>query len=494
VLQNIITFDKVYYSYPRTKKWALKGIDFSVKTGEFLAVMGENGAGKTSFCKLINGIIPNIYGGKLSGTVTVDGISTANSTVSHLAQKAGMVLDDPDAQIFTSSVREETAFGPGNLLLPACEIEERAKWALSAAGLSGYEQRQPVTLSGGEKQRLAIAATLAMRTKIIVLDEPFCRLDHTGAQEVIAALLYIRRKYEITVIMASHDSGKMAEIADRVLILKDGQIIACDTAKVIFSNHNFLAENGIQPPNGSDVNKIFTVKNENLQVNEKGPAVKINNFRYSYKVSNISIENINLSFADNDFAAIAGSNGSGKTTLLKNITGLLKPCAGDIYIRGINTKALSISDISKEAGFVMQNPDNQLFTASVYKEVSFSLKNAGLSRQEVRRRTEDALRTVGLEDFNAFPHALCKADRTKTIIACILAMGCKIIIFDEIDVGQDYNGSLKVMNIARELHSKGYTIIFVTHNMSLICAFAQRLIMMDKKGIITDMRREKNGT
>jgi energy-coupling factor transporter ATP-binding protein EcfA2 len=189
VPQDIITFDKIYYSYPRTKKWVLKGIDFSVKTGEFLAVMGENGAGKTSFCKLINGIIPNVYGGQLSGTVTVDGVNTANSTVSQLAQKAGMVLDDPDAQIFTSSVREEAAFGPGNLLLPAREIEERVKWALSAVSLDGYEQRQPVTLSGGEKQRLAIASAFAMRTKILILDEPLCRLDHAGVQEVITTLL-----------------------------------------------------------------------------------------------------------------------------------------------------------------------------------------------------------------------------------------------------------------------------------------------------------------
>jgi energy-coupling factor transport system ATP-binding protein len=333
-----------------------------------------------------------------------------------------------------------------------------------------------------------------MRTKILILDEPLCRLDHAGAQEVIAALLDIRQKYQITVIMAANDSWKMAEIADRVCVLKDGQIIARDTAKTVFSNHNFLSENGIQPSNESDINKIFTVKNDSLSVNEKEPAVKINNFFYSYKTSGISIENINLSIADNDFAAIIGCNGCGKTTLLKNITGLLKPCTGDIFIRGKNTKELSISDISKEAGFVMQNPDNQLFTSSVYKEVSFALKNAHLSKQEISRRTEDALRKVGLDDFDAFPHALCKADRTKTVIACVIAMGCKIIIFDEIDIGHDYRGSLKVMDIARELHSKGYTVIFFFYYMSLICAYAQRLIMMDRKGIITDMRREKNGT
>ena len=155
----------------------------------------------------------------------------------------------------------------------------------------------------------------------------------------------------------------------------------------------------------------------------------------------------------------------------------------------MDTKELSVPAISKEAGFVMQNPDNQLFTDSVYSEVSFALKNSSLSKTEIRRRTEDALRTVGLENYDAFPHALNRADRTKTVIASVLAMGCKIIIFDEIDVGQDYPGSLKIMNIAKELHAKGYTIIFVTHNISLVCEYAQRLIMMERNGIIMNKRR-----
>jgi energy-coupling factor transport system ATP-binding protein len=170
--------------------------------------------------------------------------------------------------------------------------------------------------------------------------------------------------------------------------------------------------------------------------------------------------------------------------LLKNITGLLHPSSGDIFIRGKNTKELKISEISKEIGFVMQNPDTQLFTDSVYKEVTFALKNKRLSKAEIKQRTEDALNTIGLEDWDAFPHALNKADRTKTVIACVLAMGCRIILFDEVDIGNDYRGCLKIMNIARDLHSKGFTIIFVTHNMFLANEYAHRLIKMERNGII----------
>jgi energy-coupling factor transport system ATP-binding protein len=288
--------------------------------------------------------------------------------------------------------------------------------------------------------------------------------------------------------MSAHHSGKILESADRVCILSNGKIAACDTARNIFSNYALLDENGIQPPVEKDIFSVFTTENNKFYGADA--AIQITDFSFSYD-SNVSFKNINLTVEDNDFIALTGLNGCGKTTLLKNITGLLRPASGDIYIRGKNVKTLSVSDISKEIGFVMQNPDNQLFSASVYEEVSFALKNAGLSKTEIQERVQDALKITGLEDKSAFPFALNRSDRTKTVIACILAMGCKIIILDETDIGQDYRGSVKIMNLARELHSKGNTIIFVTHNMSLVCDYANRLIMMERNGIVMDMRRNE---
>jgi len=485
---EIINFQNVSYSYTGGKN-ALEGINLSVKEGEFLAVMGENGAGKTTFCKLINGIIPHLCGGQLSGTVTVDGLRTDKSSVPALALKAGIVLDDPDTQLFTSSVFHEAAFGPENLLLPPEEIKKRVNWALGVAGLCGFENRLPASLSGGEKQRLVIAASLAMKGKILVLDEPLCRLDPEGAAQVMSVLKDLKEKHGITVIMADHHSGMIKDIADRVCVLRNGHIAACDTAEKIFSCRSLLDENGIQPPFEGDIHGVFSENKEKYSRSEiKTNAIQITDFSYSYG-PNSSVENISLTVSDNEFTAIIGRNGCGKTTLLKNIAGLLKPCKGDIFIRGKNTKNLTVWAVSKEAGFVMQNPGSQLFTGSVYDEVSFALKNANLPKTEIHRRVQDALCMTGLEDPSAFPHALSAADRTKTVIACILAMDCKIIIFDEIDVGLDYKESLKIMNLAKELHSKGYTIIFVTHNISLVCEYAHRLIKMEKNGILSDMRR-----
>jgi len=479
----VIKLDNVSFKYPHTQDYALNGINLSVFEGEFLAIMGENGAGKTTFCKLLNGIIPHLCGGRLSGTVTVDGVNTVKSSVPQLALKVGMTLDDPDIQLFTSSVRYEAAFGLQNILLQPEEIEKRVSFALRAVALAGFEDRTPSTLSGGEKQRLAIAAILAMKSKVFVLDEPLCRLDTQGAQEVMSVLSELRKNEKITIIMAMHESAKAVEFADRICILKNGKIAALDTAKNIFSDRALLENNGIQLITDTFTNFVPQ------KIECDNPVIDIKNLSFSYP-NGSGIKNVNLSITENDFIAIMGDNGCGKTTLLKCITGLLRPCGGDIFIRGKNTKELSVSDISKDVGFVMQNPDTQLFTDSVYKEVAFALRNMRLSKTEIKRRVETALKTVGLNDADAFPPALSRQDRTKTLIACVLAMDCKIIIFDEVDVGNDYLGGLKIMNIARDLHSKGFTIIFITHNMVLADEYAHRLIKMEKDRIVFDGRRE----
>ncbi|MCL2210937.1 MAG: energy-coupling factor ABC transporter ATP-binding protein [Treponema sp.] len=495
---SIVDFNDVSFIYPRSRKKALDGVTISIEKGEFLAVMGEAGSGKSAFCKLINGVIPLLSGGRLSGTVISDGIRADKSTVPQMAIKVGLVMDDPDAQLFTSSAREEAAFGPENLLLPPEEIEKRIEYALNAVGLKGFDDRNPASLSGGEKQRLVIAAALAMKCGILVLDEPLCRLDPKGAVDVMNVLKDIQKNSRITVIMSSHNSGLMAKYADRVCILKNGKIAALDSAEIIFSNAELLESNGIQSP--EIVNEFFLTESaENAESGgEKSIepnsllascAIKISNLNFKYPTGT-GISNLNLSINEGDFAALIGDNGCGKTTLLKCITGLLKPHEGEIFIKNKNANILSVSDISKDVGYVMQNPDNQLFTDSVFKEIAFALKNMRLSKPEIKQRAQEALDIVGLQDADAFPHALSRADRTKTVIACVLAMGCKILVLDEIDVGNDYKGNLKIMDVLNSLNARGFTIIFVTHNMFLAHKYARRLIKLDRNGIVYDMRRE----
>jgi energy-coupling factor transport system ATP-binding protein len=199
------------------------------------------------------------------------------------------------------------------------------------------------------------------------------------------------------------------------------------------------------------------------------------------------IEDITVNIADNEFTAIIGRNGSGKTTLLKNFTGLLRPCSGDILIRGKNSRLMSVPSIASEIGFVMQNPDRQLFCDTVYDEAAFALKAAKIPDNEIKRRVNEALAACGLSDArDAFPPALSRGDRAKTVIASVLAMGPKILIFDEPAGGQDFHSARMIMDIAAGLHRGGHTVIFVTHNMSLAAQYARRIIVMDKKRIVMD--------
>jgi energy-coupling factor transporter ATP-binding protein EcfA2 len=252
VPDTIIQLENVSWLYAHAQSWALHNISMTIHEGEFVVVMGETGAGKTSFCRLLNGLIPHSLPGKLLGTVTIDGMQTSATPVAQLAAKVGMAFDDPEAQLFTARVDDEVAFALENVLMPAEEIRERVPWALEAAGLSAYSHYAPSALSGGQKQRLAIAAALAMATKVLVLDEPASQLDPSGAREVLSFIRELRNRKGLTVVMTSASGEEAAEFADRVCVLKNGILAAYDTPRRIFANPDLSAESAIWPPQVSE--------------------------------------------------------------------------------------------------------------------------------------------------------------------------------------------------------------------------------------------------
>ncbi|MCL2193473.1 MAG: energy-coupling factor ABC transporter ATP-binding protein, partial [Treponema sp.] len=209
----------------------------------------------------------------------------------------------------------------------------------------------------------------------------------------------------------------------------------------------------------------------------KAAAIQVERLQYCYP-SRLVLDNLDLAIGENEFTAILGQNGSGKTTLLKNITGLLRPLQGKIFVRGKDTAKMNVAEIAAEIGYVMQDSDNQLFEQTVYDEVAFALKPFWQKRG-IQQRIEEALEMLGLQDSrDAFPPALCKADRVKTVFAAVLAMGAKILVLDEPLAGQDSGGSRMIMEILAGLHQKGYTVILVTHNIRISAEYAQRLVVM----------------
>ena len=240
--------DRVSYQYPRATAPALRNVTLELHAGEFVGLIGPTGAGKTTLCLTLNGIVPQAHGGRFFGRVTVAGLDTVEQPVSELARHVGLVFEDPETQLVTPSVENEVAFALENLGFPRAEIRARLSWALQVTGLTGLEQRPPHTLSGGQKQRLAIAAALALRPALLVLDEPTSQLDPAGAQEVFATIRALNRELGVTVLLVSHAAEELAEHADRIALLAHGELVAVGTPAEIYGDVARLEACALRPP------------------------------------------------------------------------------------------------------------------------------------------------------------------------------------------------------------------------------------------------------
>lgn len=252
-----IEIEAVSYRYPDTTSMVLKNIDLKINEGEFVGIIGPNSAGKTTLCLTMNGVIPHSIGGKLQGRIVVDGMNTLDHTVPELAVKVGLVVSDPEAQLLQLTVEEEVAFGPANLGVPREEIFQRTKEMIALVGLQGKESRFPLSLSGGEMQRLAIASVLAMNPKIIILDEPTANLDPVGTMEVFSVMQQIKEQTKMTVVMAEHQIEHLVQFADRILVMDDGEVILDGAPREIFKETETLAKIGIEPPEVTEMSDLL---------------------------------------------------------------------------------------------------------------------------------------------------------------------------------------------------------------------------------------------
>ena len=524
----------VSYRYPRTKRTVIKKLNLSVQKGELLAVMGENGAGKSTLCQILNGIIPHSAGGKMKGQVLIEGINTQESSVGQLSTIVGIVLEDPETQLFTTSVLNEVSFGPENLLMPVEEILERARRVLKLVRLDGFEDRPPTDLSGGQKQRLAIAAGLVMEPSILVLDESTSQIDPLGVVEVLSLIQKLNKELNMTIVMATDKSEEVARIADHILVLDEGREVAYGTPREIFADTGFFKRFMIRSPQVSQLGSILEEKGHPLPTfpivlkeahdgivelldgkytpavndsvkseiisSEKSktktstpkPIITVDHLAYVYQPRDVlAVDDVNFEINEGEFVAIIGQNGSGKTTILKNLLGLLHPTEGKITVAGLDTSQAAVADLARHVGFVLQNPDQQLFAETIEQEIAFGPQNLGVDEDEVMRRVDEALEMVGLDcDKMEFPPALSKGDRAKVVIASALALNPEIMVLDEPTTGQDYKGCHQILQIARKLHQENRTVVFVTHHMALVAEYAQRVIIMCEGKILLDSKTE----
>ncbi|MBN2393834.1 MAG: ATP-binding cassette domain-containing protein [Anaerolineae bacterium] len=509
----LVTLDNVSYIYPHTEKPALHDVTLDIGKGEFLGLIGPTGAGKTTLCLSLSGIVPQFYGGCFFGHITVAGMDTLGHPVSHLARHVGSVFEDPETQLTATSVENEIAFALENLSVPREEILARIPRALEAARLEGIAKKHPRELSGGQKQRLAIAAALAVQPDILVLDEPTSQLDPMGAQEVFATVRELNKTLGITVVMAGHAAEELAEYADRLALLVDGKLVAVGPPDDLYAQVDRLEGYHVRPPQvaqtfahirqvGVTVPAIPVHLTEGIAAlkaaaqsypiqappisptktaKQGTPLLSARNLTYVYGDGTVALRDVSFDVHTGEYLLIVGQNGAGKSTLAKHFLCLLLPTSGAVLVDGTDTRDLTTSALARRIGYVAQNPDNQIFNTTVEAEVAFALKNLAYPAEEVKVRTEESLAAMGLlEHRSAHPLVLPKGDRARVVIAAILAMRPDIVIFDEPTTGQDYRGARAILDISKQLHAAGKTVIVITHHLYLMPEYAERVVVMGK--------------
>lgn len=483
------------FSYKKSDKKALKNIDLEIEEGEFVGIIGKTGSGKTTLTLTMNGIIPHFLKGRVEGSVQIFGKNLMSCKVNDFFKDVGMVLQDFETQIFSSSVKREIVFGLENLGIDRKEIERKVTFYSKRMGIYPFLGRNPLFLSGGEKQRLVLASVLAMEPSMLVFDEPTTDVDCEGREELYS--LYNDIKGEKTIVVVEHELERLLS-SDRIVILENGEVVASGRPQEIFLNIELFEMHLMKPLDipflfkklGSDEvpltpekgKEIFERKGYKVLPSEKkgrpsSKIIEISNLSFSYGPNQI-LKDINVEIMEGELVSIIGPNGSGKSTLLKLISGILQPTKGKIFIKGKEVKELK-GRINKIIGFGFQNPDYQIFRESVEEEVGFSLELSGIRGNEKKRRIEEILAFLGLlNKKDDDPFTLSKGERQKLIVASILATEKEIIILDEPTTGLDPFEVEKVVEIIKTLKKRGVTVIFVTHSLELAFSFSDWTIIL----------------
>jgi energy-coupling factor transporter ATP-binding protein EcfA2 len=456
--------------------------------GELLLVAGASGCGKTTLIRCINGLVPRSYKGELAGQIRLHGQDATGFSLARISQIVGTVLQDPERQILGARVSAEVAFGLENLALSRDEIRQRMEEALDYLDIGHLRDRETFLLSGGEKQKVALAGVLAMRPSILLLDEPLASLDPASAQE---ALALVRRLVDegISVLLVEHRvEDAMSIRPDRVLYMQEGEVSYLGSVDglmevVDYRDVKLPAPIVIQRAAGDPPPSFEPA----IQPNGREPLVTFEHVSFAYSEDSPRvIDDVSLTVRRGDIVAVLGPNGAGKTTLVKHAIGLLKPSQGDVLVEERDTGTMSVAEVAHTMGYVFQSPSHMLFAPSVREELAFGPTNLGFGEAAIADGVAWAVDTVnlkGLEDYP--PLALSFGQRKRVSIAAILAMRSKILVMDEPTAGQDYANYMAFMDSI--LQMPGFqAILFITHDLDLAICYANRVLLLHEGRIAAD--------
>jgi energy-coupling factor transport system ATP-binding protein len=506
--EPLVRFDRVTYKHYGKPAPALLDINLAVRRGSFTLLVGPSGAGKSTLCMLLNGIIPQILGGKLTGTVMVNGHDTSKTPVQELAKSTGMLFQDPEWMFATLKVEDEVAFGPENLRRDPGEIIESVEYSLHYVGLQHLRKNPVWALSGGQTQKLGLASVIAMQTPLIVLDEPTANLDPATTHSVHQLILRLRDEGK-TVILVTKDLDEFMAEADDLILLAEGRVLAQGAPRRVISEHGGkMLELGVWLPEPTEIGlrlqasgkldssvpitveeavtlfskaRFEPVKGGENDNETHDVLIRAQDVGFTYGNNYKALRGVSFEIKQGEIVAIVGQNGAGKSTLSKLLVGLLKPTSGEMTMFGRNARNWKVQDLANRIALVFQNPEHQFLCDTVREELEYSLLAQGIDdKPVVAGRVEDMLARLDITDTaESHPFSLSAGAKRRLGVATMLIGGsARLLIVDEPTYGQDRRLTERLMHLINNLRREGITVLMITHDMRLVDAHIDRAIVM----------------
>lgn len=483
------------FRYAARPQPAVQGISFSVEEGEMILVAGPSGCGKSTLLRALNGLIPRSYKGDLQGTIRIGGLDPRTWPLARLSQQVGTLLQDPERQIVAADVLHDVAFGLENLGWPRPRILERVDEVLNALGIAHLRDRPTFQLSGGEKQRVALAGVLAMAPRILLLDEPLASLDPQSALDALALFRQLHQEGHTVLLVEHRVEDAMKARPGRVFYLEEGRLAFDGDPEAFFERVDPTA---VKVPFPVWLRRWPVVRERwepTVEIPPPSPSapplVVFEDVSFGYGDGPDVLHGIQAEIRKGDSLAILGPNGAGKTTLLKMAMGLLKPRRGRVWVGGKSTRDQTVAEIARTIGYVFQSPSQMLFAPTVWEEVAFGPRNLGRPPDQIEADVRWALELVGLLDqARSSPWALSFGQQKRVAIASVLSMRSRILVMDEPTAGQDYRAYMRLMDaIARIAFGPAPAVdalVFITHDLDLALSFANRVWVVADGRLIAD--------
>ncbi|MRG59410.1 ATP-binding cassette domain-containing protein [Agromyces sp. CFH 90414] len=514
----LLALDRVSIRHDGATAPTPDGVTLDVHAGEVVLVLGPSGCGKSTLTLALDGLIPHAVPADLTGSIRVAGLDSAEHPVGVLSAHVAMVFQDPDAQVVTGTLLDEVAFGPENQLVPAAEVLERAERALKLVGLWERRRENPDRLSGGGRQRLAIACALAMASPVLVLDEPTANLDPAGIDEVYAVLRELASERDHAIVLVEHNLDAAVDVVDRVVVLDRAGRLVMDgpVREILRERADELLELGVWLPVSSlaamrladagvvldplpltpaELGAALDARPELPAPREAGagrppspphgasagPAIRVTDLsvRRGGKRGPVVVHDVDLEVAAGDFLAIVGTNGAGKTSLLQAIAGVIPATAGAIDVLGLDPTRADARERSRRIGFVFQNPEHQFIASTVAEELEVGLRVQGVPEEDRAPIVERVLARFGLEHLrDQHPFLLSGGQKRRLSVGTALVAGAPVLALDEPTFGQDRERAAELLGMLRDLNDEGTTVLVVTHDLQLVADSATRTAVM----------------